>query len=471
MTENPSPAPGAKKRGARRPHAGWAPALGLLGLACFGFVFYVARVAHTPDRPYVTIFLGLSVQLLSTAVFIALCRRWLPVYLEFGKTAPVPYHIHVSLYGWSLFLWLSATFYWLTADKRPRIASALLLACAALPLIQTALLLVADHSFRKHALLLLTARRLPPDLPDQAFGFVTGSIDADPRMAVLNRITWYIITMLPMGTYISSPNTSPPAPQYEVDAAVTESREPRLTIQTPGGPLDIDTNGCLWSTFDRSFEPPENNNTELITREQVRGAEPVIAVGTVVRESPQARPKLTRNLRQRLLIFGAPAGSDPRSFLRKLYAWSLLRVVGMIACAGLGVGAAWWNPMVDRYDGIVRVTSTQGIMGLRAGDTCTLRLLAYISRDRVRRCQPALTCAGRVFYASNPYSFFDCQTTRDEMPIVNGADKDPTWSDKDPAFSIQSGPETSTVHFWDNDGPGSDATLEVRGTLVDLHEF
>jgi hypothetical protein len=413
--------------------------------------------------------MGASVHLLSAAVFIALRRRWPPIFRDpKAKSTPVHYRIYAPLFYWALFLWLGAAFFWGFRDTRPYVASTLLLACAAPSLVQAGILLIAERSFRRNALLLLAARRLPPNLPNGARGTATGAVDAEPKTTVLKRITRYVIVK----EFTGNENTSTGETQQEtrfVRAYAFENVQPKLSLDTPGGPLEIEVAGSLWSAGSRVLAPPVNPELDAETWDEVSGGDSLIALGRVNREGPQGKPRLVRDTNQPVVLFGAPAGSDPRALLWRLYAWSLLRVVGMAACSCLALGAAWWNPAFDHFEGVVRVTSSLGAPEIKAGDTCALRILSDVNITGHRRCQATLTCGGRVYYGIRNYLFFECEVTRDEVLLVNGEDTSPTWSGGDAAFSINSGLEGSTVRLWDK--ATNDITLDVRGRLEDLREF
>jgi len=469
MAQQPTPTTESNAAGIP-PLAGSAPILCVFGLVCFGGVFYVARVAHSPFRPYVTLFMGASVQLLSGAVFVALRRRWPPIFHDKAKRPRVPYRTYGRLFSWFLTLWVVSAFYLGFMDTRPYVASTLLLACATLSFLQAGILLVTERSFHWNALLLLAARRLPLNLPSGAWGTATGAIDTDPKTTVLKRITRYSLISEIRGIYNSSTGQTQ-SEHISIRASVIEDVKPKLPLGTPGGPLEIEVAGSLWSAGNRVFDLPESPEIDAEIREEARGGDPLIALGRVNRESPQGNPRLVRDANQPVVIFCAPAGSNPRVLLWRLYAWSLLRVVGMAACSCLALGAAWWNPAFDHFEGLVRVTSARGAPEIKAGDTCSLRILSDVSVSGDRRCQATLTCGGRVYYGIRNYLFFECDVTRDGAPLVNGEDTAPTWSGGDPGFAINSGLEGSTVRLWDEATATSDITLDVRGRLEDLREF
>ncbi len=177
-------------------------------------------------------------------------------------------------------------------------------------------------------------------------------------------------------------------------------------------------------------------------------------------QAPTREPKRGRGWRPRY-------GRAPALGALGLRSW--LRVLALLAFAGCALAAARWNPMMDRYKGTVRVTTAVGVEALKAGDTCGISLLTYISRLGKRRCQATLMCAGREFYGIGKDGYFDCEITpvlERGNPHVKGADLLITRVDDDPAFSIDSA--EGSVRYWDEGNPKDGITTDIQGTIDTL---
>jgi hypothetical protein len=435
--------------------------MGALGLLCLYGVIYATRIAEISDRWYVTILLGASIQLLSGAVYVATRRRWSPLFNLRENPAHTPWATYGLVLG-PLLIWLVGVLYW-TADLRPHTGALLLYTCAVPSLAQVCVVLLAERSFRRHALQLLFAPALPPDLPSGARGTVTGTVESHVQSAVLHRLyrTWLV--SVPTGSYNSRHGQ-----EYTIqeEEAATERAAVPVMIRTPSGPLILEYTPDHWATDQIGTVRPKF--FALDVHAEVCAGDAVIILGNVRRDAPGPDPWLTGNSSAPLVLFGAPRGSNPRLSLWWLYLRSWLRVLALLAFAGGALAAARWNPMVDRYKGTVRVTSAVGVEGLEAGDTCGISILTYISRFEKRRCQATLMCAGRELYGIGNDGFFDCEVTSLELgrPHVKGADLMMTLTDKDPAFSIDSA--TGTVRHWDKIATAEHNTLDIQGTIETL---
>lgn len=467
MSDVQSQAPGGKRAKVARPRVGHAPMLAALALLCLGWVIYAPRVAESPDRPYVTVLLGASVQLLSGSIFVSIRRRWSPIFhVEFPTRKPWSTY---GLIGAPLSIWLVvALLWWEMTDLHPHRSALLLCACAIPPIMQACFVLLADRSFRRHALQLLVAPALPPDLPSGARGVVIGTVEPDARRAPLHRmqrIKWEAVS----GVLDGSGQT---VNRFISLCSVSEGGAPSITVTTPGGPLLVEPAPTHWATDQITTVRPKGDFGTIEIHAEVRAGEPVIMVGQVNREAPSAEPRLTGESSAPVVLFGAPVGSNPRASLWWLYVRSWLRVLALLACAGCALYAARWNPMLDRYKGTVRVESALGVEGLKAGDTCGISINTYTAvrtyTTRVLRCQATLTCAGQAFYGVGNDGYFDCDIALLELgaPRIKGADLLLSWVDGNPAFTIDSA--EGSVRYWDKLGSSRDISVEIRGRLEAL---
>jgi hypothetical protein len=457
MSEQKAATPEPKGWRAWRPHYGHAPILAALGLLCIYDLINVALIVQIPDRAYACALLGASIQLLSGAVYVATRRRWSPLFNLRENPAHTPWATYGLVLG-PFAIGLVAIPFWLN-DARPHTTYLLLLACSIPSIAQACVVFLAERSFRRHALKLLVAPALPPDMPSGARGAVTGTVEFSPQSVALHRLYRVWVENRQSGWGHSAKNS------VTHEAAALEGAALPINILTPSGSLFLERAPDHWATDQIvTFRPVFRFVIDV--RAEVRVGDPVLVLGNVRRESPGADSWLTGNSSAPLVLFGAPRGSNPRVSLWWLYLRSWLRVLALLAFAGCALAAARWNPMIDRYEGTVRVTSAVGVEGLEAGDTCGITILTYMSRLYERRCQATLVCAGRELYGVGNDGLFDCEITYLESgtPHVKGADLKMTPTDEDAAFSIDSA--TGSVRHW---GATQDNnTLDIQGTLETL---
>lgn len=409
-----------------------------------------------------TVLLGASIQLLSGAIYVATRRRWSPLFNLRKNSAHTPWATYGLVLG-PLFIWHFGALWWF-ADGRPYTAALLLRTCAIPPIAQACVVWLAERSFRRHALQLLLAPALPPDLRSGARGSVTGTVEYGARSVVLHRLyrTWLVAEQGVVTRTGESPRGS-----VTEEATASENAALPIIIRTSSGPLFLECAPAHWATDQVATLRPKFLSLDV--HAEVCVGDPVLVLGSVRRESPGAESWLTGNSSAPLILFGAPRGTNPRLSLWWLYLRSWLRVLTLLAFTGCALAAARWNPMVDRYQGTVRVTTAVGIEGLKAGDSCGISILTYIAVLGKRRCQATLICAGREFYGIGNDGYFDCEITpvlERGSPHVKGADLLITRVDDDPAFGIDSA--EGSVRYWDEGDPKDGITTDIQGTIETL---